>query len=796
MGILLPAVALAGDAASEPQTGALEEIIVTARKRDESIMRTPVVVQAVSGTEIADLHIKDIYGIQAAVPGLIISTAFGSVGGTINLRGLGNGQAANYIDQSVGINIDGVGVSNGQFLRGGLFDMAQLEVLKGPQALFFGKSTSAGVIALHSADPTSDWETQVRSGYEFNANEFDFDGFISGPLTDKLGFRLAGYYDQQTGWFTNPNPDTTGGHTVPDGSSNGARLTLKYDDPELGLHANLKSSYNRVSDNFASEYTHQDICNSGISSIPAYNAYPTRCRFNTYTDGDPNPKPYAPGTYAPFDPAAFQNSWPDPLYRNGNAYQYTNTWLNSLNMVYDITRDLSLTSVTGYSYYKVGESMGSYTPTLGYFGLADESSLEEYTEELRLTSSWHGWFNFMVGGLYDWSRRKENLDLTLPGFGIYTDDLVTMNTGNNSAFGQVMLTPIDKWELTAGLRYTGVNKTFVSAVPINNYTQALPPNFVNDSGQQQIQNIPWADRHVTENATTPEVTLTYRPTDDLTAFASYKKGYKGPGFNFSLTDAVFRSATASPFTGERAKGEEGGIKARLLDRHLALTVSGYRYDYSGLQVAIPNNVAVIIKPDADARVQGIELGADFAPIGFEDLTLSGYINYNDSHYTRWSDAPCWSGQLPSQGCFTDATTAVSSQNLSGKALSFAPQWTGHFGVNYKVNFTNAYTLLMNVSGVYSSSYNAVPEQNPNGYNSSYTTLDAAVHFSRADEAWDFALLGRNLTNVLYAQSGQDRGIAGAPMGIAGDAALNLSRPWQVMLQIALRPDKLWRNGWR
>lgn len=333
---VLPAAAWAQDSAAAPQSGALEEIIVSARKRDESIMQTPVVVQAVSATQIEDLHITDVYSIQAAVPGLMISPAFASTGGTINLRGLGNGQAANYIDQSVGINIDGVGVASGQFLRGGLFDMAQLEVLKGPQSLFFGKSTSAGVIALHSADPTSDWETQVRSGYEFNADEFDFDGFISGPLTDKLGIRLAGYHDQQTGWFTNPNPDIAGGHTVPDGSSNGARLTLKYDDPDIGLRANLKSSLNVVDDNFASEYTHQDICRNGTSSIPQYNVYPTRCKFNAYTDGDPNPMPYASGPYPAFDPAALANSWPDPLYRNGVAYQYTNTWMNALNLAYDL----------------------------------------------------------------------------------------------------------------------------------------------------------------------------------------------------------------------------------------------------------------------------------------------------------------------------------------------------------------------------------------------------------------------------------------------------------------------------
>jgi outer membrane receptor protein involved in Fe transport len=771
---------------------------VTARKREESVMQAPVVLQVVSATQIQDLHIDNIYAIESAVPGLMISPAIGSVGATVNLRGLGNGQAANYVDQSVGLNIDGIGVSGGQFFRGGLFDLAQFEVLKGPQALFFGKSTSAGVIALHTADPTSDWETQVRSGYEFNADEFYFEGFVSGPITDMLGFRVAGYHDQQAGWFVNPNPETIGGNRLPAGTADGERLTLKFDDPGIGLRINFKSEYNRVQDNAGAEYWNHDICSNGVSSIPYYNQFPTACRgFTKYTNGDQNPRPYVPGTvFPPFDPVPFQTAWPNPLYGNGIAYQFTYTSLNSLNIDYDITPGLKLTSVTGFSYYKTEETMGTVTPTLGYFGLASRDLLREYSEEVRLASSWKSWINFMVGGLYDWSQREDGIDLPLPSFGIYTYDTATLNTGNNSAFGQLILTPIDKWELDAGVRYTEVDKTFVSAIPVNNFTQVFPPNFTNDSGQEQIDNIPWADRHLHETATTPEVTITYRPSDDVTAFVSWKKGYKGPGFNFSLTDAVFGPNTAAPFTGERAKGEEGGIKAQLLDRHLALTLSGYRYDYTGLQVAIPNNITVVIKPDANARVQGVELGAQFAPIGLEALTFRASLNYNDAYYTSWPDAPCWSGQLLSQGCFTNAVTGVTTQNLIGKTLSFAPPWTGDFGVNYRWNVTDAYRLLMNIGGTFSSSYNAVPEQNPNGHSPGYVTLDAALRFGRSDDAWDVALLGRNLTDRLYAVTGQDRGIAGAAMGIPGDAALGFNRPWQVMLQITLRPDQLWRNGWR
>jgi outer membrane receptor protein involved in Fe transport len=798
---LLPVTrSLAQDSTSNtaPAAGALEEITVTARKREESAMQAPVVLQVVSGVQIEDLHVNNIYAIESAVPGLMIGQGIGSVGVTANLRGLGNGQAANYVDQSVGLNIDGIGVSGGQFFRGGLFDMAQFEVLKGPQALFFGKSTSAGVIALHSADPTSDWEMQLRSGYEFNADEFDFEGFVSGPITDTLGFRLAGYHSQQVGWFVNPNSSAIGAHTLPDGTADGERLTLKFDDPGIGLRVNFKASYNRVQDNSGAEYWFHDICSNGVSSVAFYNQFPTACRgFTKYTNGDPSPRPYIPGVvYPPFDPVPFQTSWPNPIFGDGIPYQYTDTSLNSLSIDYEIMHGLTLTSVTGFSYYKTSEAFAAYTPTLPYLGLASRDLGREYTEEVRLASSWKSWINFMVGGLYDWSQREDSLALPLQSYGIYTDNTATLNTGNNSAFGQLMLTPIDKWELDMGVRYTEVDKTFVSVYPTNNYSQVFPPNFTNNSGQDEINNIPWANRHLHETATTPEVTITYRPTDDVTTFVSWKKGYKGPGFNFSLTDAVYSATSSNPFPGERAKGEEGGIKAQLLDRHLALTLSGYRYDYTGLQVAIPNNVTVVIKPDANARVQGVELGVEFAPVGFEALTLSAALNYNDAYYTSWPDAPCWSGQLLSQGCLTNPVTGVTTQNLIGKTLSFAPPWTGSYGVDYKWNVASKYRLSTNVSGTFSSWYNAVPEQNPNGHSPGYVTLDAALRFGRADDGWEVALLGRNLTNKLYGVSGEDRGILGPATGIAGDAGLIFNRPWQVMLQITVRPDQLWRNGWR
>jgi outer membrane receptor protein involved in Fe transport len=258
----------AGDADSSAESTGLQEIVVTARKREESVMRAPVLVDVVTQQQIEDMKITNIYDLaQSLEPDLHVSYGFGPVGTVVYMRGIGSGDTASYVDQSVGLNVDGVGMSQGTFYKGASFDLAQIEALKGPQGLFFGKSTTAGIISLTTADPTPDWQSEIRFGDEFYDNEHQVNTFVSGPLTDKLGIRLAGYYDQDSGWMYNPNPAATEHRTG--GEDFGGRITLKWDDPDAGFRAKFKfGAFN--------EYTH---ANSG--SLNQGFGCPTGKRENT-----------------------------------------------------------------------------------------------------------------------------------------------------------------------------------------------------------------------------------------------------------------------------------------------------------------------------------------------------------------------------------------------------------------------------------------------------------------------------------------------------------------------------------
>jgi iron complex outermembrane receptor protein len=150
-------------AAAAPRAGELEEIIVTARKREESLLNVPVIETAISQSKLENLQTVDITDLATIVPGLQFGRNLLSIGTQVSLRGIGSSSYDQGVDSSVALNIDGMEPSSGLAFESGLFDLGQIEVLKGPQALFFGKSTPGGVISLRTADPTDKFEVDATN---------------------------------------------------------------------------------------------------------------------------------------------------------------------------------------------------------------------------------------------------------------------------------------------------------------------------------------------------------------------------------------------------------------------------------------------------------------------------------------------------------------------------------------------------------------------------------------------------------------------------------------------------------
>ena len=183
------APATAGSA--QPARAGLEEIIVSARKRTESLQDVPVAVSAISPIQLEGNLATDLNKVAELAPQVMIGRGTNGTGGFLTIRGISSTATDAGLDQSVVVTIDGVPLSRGRVINAAIYDVAQVEILQGPQSLFFGKNSPAGVISVRSADPSSTFEGNVKAGYEFEADERYVEGAVSGPLTDTLNGRLA-----------------------------------------------------------------------------------------------------------------------------------------------------------------------------------------------------------------------------------------------------------------------------------------------------------------------------------------------------------------------------------------------------------------------------------------------------------------------------------------------------------------------------------------------------------------------------------------------------------------------------
>ena len=383
------------------QSDNLEEVTVTARKRQESILNVPVIEQAIPGEKLQSLQVTDLTDLPKIVPGLNLGHSLLSIGTLVSIRGIGTASQDPGVDQSVSLNIDGLSLGNGLAYDSGLFDVGQVEVLKGPQALFFGKSSPGGVISLRTADPTDKVEVIGRVGYEFESVNPRGELILSGPVTDTLKLRIAGMYSNSEGYFDNVATALPGTGAVDPSDHHGpnaqdyiVRATALW-KPSSQLSARLK--INEVHDRTLSAESFQ--CTSaptGTAQIPG---------FPPFLGGE-DCKLDRDERLVFLDPADF----PAAL-NNGVPFLETNQQYGTLELNYLPVDDVTLTSTTAY-YHLTSQSMVNPSETTfagPFIGINNRFRRREVTEELRANSDFKGPVNFTFGGLYEDGNLADNV---------------------------------------------------------------------------------------------------------------------------------------------------------------------------------------------------------------------------------------------------------------------------------------------------------------------------------------------------------------------------------------------------
>ena len=239
----LPAAAHAQEADTSAEEADLEDnvIIVQARRQAETLQEVPVTVSVISGEVLEKYGVDQIADVVGRVPTLNVQVGGSGSGGQISLRGVGSSNISAAFDSAVAFDFDGVQVSTMRLVQAGFFDTAQIDVLKGPQSLFFGKSASAGVFSIRSAQPTSTWEIGAKASYEFEEKGYVIGGYISGPVSDTLGIRLAAQYND-IDEYVELQPGTPAVNQFRGQTNFVGRATLAW-EPDDTFDANLKVQY-------------------------------------------------------------------------------------------------------------------------------------------------------------------------------------------------------------------------------------------------------------------------------------------------------------------------------------------------------------------------------------------------------------------------------------------------------------------------------------------------------------------------------------------------------------------------
>lgn len=741
-------VATPASAQEAPTAGASVnsgDIVVTARRRQESILEVPVIETVLSADVISRNQITDVSGIARQVPGLQIGGNVLTVGTQVSLRGVGTSSLDAGVDQSVSINIDGLQLTQGASYNVGLFDMTQVEVLKGPQALFFGKNSPGGVIAIQTADPGNETELIARALYGFQAREKRGELIYSLPISDTVGVRIAGMYSEDDGYFINRAVAIPGlgGRTPTTTRYNGGkeyilRGTLLW-QPNDDLRVRLKINNTR-----------KRIIGGGapVGSCPDGIISPVGIPFiDPREDCEVDRKSYI----VDLDTAAF------PEARNGGVpfMRYLTTF-GTLQVDYMVAPSLTLTSTTGFFNHEVdglinGVNSGPAGPSL----LSDNQfHRRDYTQEFRLESDFpDSPIDFLLGGFYQDGQVSNriyvggNRALRLPQF--LTGGVNDVSIDVLSAFGQLRWHPSQIIELAGGVRYTD-EKRHDDASSITSFDSATTPTPIL---RPNLRSRNWS----------PELTLTYTPNEDLTVFGALKQGYKSGSYVMTLAAVPNRD---NSFGDERVRGGEVGVKARLADRALIVNGAFYYYKYSDLQVGAneqaANGIPVVRTINAaSSKVYGVDFDMSYAPPAIDGLTARLAVNWNRARFTGFDNAPCYGGQRIADGCnrdpiplapgtpITPTTKQFAGQDLSGAPLPKAAEWTLTGGVDYSVPVGAAMRLDLGANALYSSKFlrglgrfDGIPGLTQ----PSYAKINANISFGPDDDTWRLSLIGNNLTN--------------------------------------------------
>lgn len=749
----------------------LEETIVTAQKREQSLQDVPIAIAVVSGEKIENLGLRNLQSMAQYVPNFYqVATPTSNV---VYVRGIGSGPNAGF-EQSVGTFKDGIYLGRARQTLAPLYDLQRVEILKGPQSILFGKNTAAGAISISSNRPSHDFSARVSALYG-TQNDRQLQGYVNGSLGDSVAGRLALYGAGQDGWVKNEYSDRNG----PESRSYGVRGSLVFDPSDtVSAYLKLAHSYNKVDGAPYEIFQKSQAEQNGVLVPPQLTDVDARQNYRT---------------------------------NYGNSGVLGDNTTDSKRSFDDLVLQLdfllgehTLTSISGYTAYKMNSNADLDATAVNVVNATDGSeNFSQWSQELRLLSPQGGRFEY-IGGLY-WQRAQLEIDSPIgleisnvvPAAGLINADgfrfaTFDQTTDTASAFFQGTLGLAERWRLKLGLRYTYERKSLDRSIAVRDFDGApMGPLGLELVWRTRFSTVPYeASPELAESDWSPMLALEWDATDNTMNYLSLSKGFKGGGYD--STHGNGNDLAALEYEPETTYSFELGSKMTFMNGRGNLNLAYFYTMIDDLQVSIFDGLGGFsVSNAASATTQGVEL--DTRWLLTRDFVVSASLAWLDYTYDEFDAAPCDNPQL-AQHIVDTGDSAGCINDLAGETVNYAPAYTAALSGIYTAHLSQSLDMVFTLDANYRHDYNLSAELDPSLEQDAYWKINARIALMALNGRWELAVIGKNLTDAATFSAGSAVPLAttnGPSWNIPdykGTYMASVERPRNVALQFSYNFD--------
>lgn len=735
----------------------LEEVVVTARRREENLMETPVSITAFTTAELEARQMDTISQISEATPGLVFrrTGTLSNSSATIFIRGVGQSSVNVSRQPGVAMYVDGVYIAQSQGSLIDLVDIESVEVLRGPQGTLFGRNSIGGAIQISTVKPHDEFDASV----ELLVGDYSrrrIKGSVNIPFNDTFFAQLSASYQEKDGFVDTPLiPDDNGLGGDDNSSVRAAFRWLPSDDVTVDFVAERSEHESDGPPTILHVPINETTAGAGFPPLSVgYNTiFAPALGLPQFRTADFVPA-FVPGAggYTSFrqlsDPSVIHPLLVDmPL---GQQSEWTST---SLTMSWDVSDNLTFKSITNHRKLENNAVVDpDQSPTQVATG-GEFYDGDQFSQEFQISGTAFDGRMDWVSGLYLFAEDVTHIQPIGFWAGQFVSGAISENA-STALFGQFTYDLTDRLSLTAGLRYTEEKLDSItddSIHYVNRFFDANVPGFFIDfpakSEPGGFALVPNGVLESDAEETEPYLNLAYSITDNLLAYVSYSEGFKGGGY----TQNIGPGGQQLTFAPEFAKVYEIGAKWQT-DR-LRLSGAWFFNDYTDLQVDLQRQFGVTVQNAADAEITGgeIELVAAFT----DRFNVSLGVGFLDGKYTSLLDDPVL------------GTVQFDINNQ----LPNVADWTANASASYTYPLGELGHLVARLDYFRTEDYFTEADNLPELFWPSYDVFNGSVTFISASEKWEVAVQGRNITDEFYLTSG-----GGSNLGEGGYANANVGAP--------------------